>query len=307
MRFSIYIDYPSLYISTSKINNFKTPKDKEKIEDELCKIILDVENYLIQYYKKKKVQIVEKKAFILPDPQFQISDEKLNNYGIESVRVKCGLKKNENKKMVNGSRDDDYYLKLTALDSVKKNLVDGIVIISNDIDHAETGRQIIQAGKYFWIAVYEGKDTHVSRELKDTADICLPIQELSKKKEKKLINRKREFILKGKRLEFYKDGELKLTFPLNKKYYTLGRRSVRRNIIPNIDFADIDEEKILSREQGELFIIGDKLIFSVSENCTRGTWYCRKIKKPLEQFTVKENVPVILGDVNGFVMYYYSK
>lgn len=312
MNFSIFIDYASLYISIAEIRKLNGMRDKEKIENILIDIVHKVEKYVAGYYPYKKVNINSIKAYILPDRQFDIKESKLFDARIEGVRVESPKFKADRLKSVNGSRDDDLWLKLGVTECLNNNESDGVVIISNDVDFHEICNLVRRDGKYSWIVYYESKDTYVKKELKESADVALPIDELLSLKEaeskvRPKEERKYKSKPRGKRLEFYKDNELVKVYSLKRKSVSLGRRSVRRNHIPNVDFTEIDYDKILSRYHGDVHIIGEKIVFCVNEKCTRGTWYGKKAKRPNEQFAVKEGQPVLLGDKNGFVMYYFSK
>lgn len=310
MKFSIFIDYASLYNSASKIVNADLFEEKFKIEDCIIDIVIKLKKYLKKYYPYKKVEIVSTKAYILPDKHFNISENKLKKAEIEGIRVSCDLIKSKTLKALNGSRLDDKYLKLGVVDNIEKNFIDGVVIISNDSDYIDICNAAINEGKYSWILYYESKNTSVKRELKESPDVALSITELLSEKEEvyEKIKENNTHIISGKRLEFYRNNELVYQYPLKRKSLSLGRRSIRKNHIPNIDLTDIDKDKIISRYHADIHFVNDKrLVFCVNKDCSRGTWYNKKAKRPNEQFLVEEGYPILLGDKNGFLMYYFSK
>ena len=49
---------------------------------------------------------------------------------------------------------------------------------------------------------------------------------------------------------------------------------------------------------------GNDIMYTVHDNCSRGTWYNLKAKSKGTRFLLSPNIPMILGDSKGFVLIY---
>lgn len=306
MKLGIYIDYANLSINSKKINGFK---DRNEIDEHVCKVIDSIEKYVEQYKKNKKITIVEKKAYVLPDKSFGKPEEKLSKHGIQVIRVKnAGYKKTDAMKENNSSRRDDSVLMDDVRKSIQNNSIHGVIVVSNDGDFASLGEKVIHEGRYFWSAVYEGKGVKPSSKLMKQSEICLHIKDILNNSEsgdadEELIEDD-DCNYNGERLEFYKEKKRILVYPIQRKNISLGRRSIRRNHIPNIDLTSFDIDKVISRQHANIYKVGKKIIFSIDNNCTRGTWYKLQPKIANQQFELEVNETVVLGSADGFAMIY---
>lgn len=305
MKFSIYIDYASLFISTKKAYKIK---DKNKLELQIYKIIMSVEKYLYEYFEGRDFEILEKKAFILPDKVFGMPEYTLGKKGIQFIRVNDELKKSQYKKKLNLSRADDSALVSSASKDILEKKLSGIVVISNDYDFKTLAQMTINHGLYFCGAVNEGKGVSINKDFKNQCDIYLRIREILENSTdgyEDLNDFDEVNAVTGKRIEIYRNKQLILSYPLeSNKAITIGRRSTRRKILPNIDLTSFDKEKIISREHGIIDFNGNDIMYTVHDNCSRGTWYNLKAKSKGTRFLLSPNIPMILGDSKGFVLIY---
>lgn len=309
MNVVMFIDYANLFINFSKIYN---TSEHEFIEKKICECV----NKTTAFVKKKRINIVGKVAYVLPDKSFGSPEARLQTLAtIKVVRVvEDKAKKNEVMKEMNASRADDKALSHGVINMIQNKNIHGIMIISNDNDFSEVGKKVRYEGKYFYTGIVNAKTSkgQVIRggsQLMKMSDEWFPLYDiLENKDEGECLGHDIEPVEheKGPRLDFYQNGQLIISYPINKKNISIGRRSLRRNHVPNIDLTDFDVEKVVSRQHAEICKIGQKLIFSIHNNCTRGTWIGRKASKAGEQSVLNANIPVLLGARQGGVIMVYK-
>ncbi|WP_195469436.1 FHA domain-containing protein [Clostridium sp. D43t1_170807_H7] len=308
MKFSIYIDYASLFISTKNIYKFKSC---DEIENYIYKAVTAIEEFIKIYFKNTQIQILEKKAFILPDKAFGFPEDTLGRRGINCIRVDDELKKSFYKKKLNLSRKDDPELIREAAKDILEKKLSGIIVISNDYDFKSLAKMTTNHGIYFCCAVNEGKGVTINRDFKKQCDIYIRIAEILKNNKleiEDITKHDSTELVSGRRIEIYKDKKLIKNYPVvSGKQMTIGRCSISRGIYPSIDLDAFDEEKIISREHGIIDVRGNEVMYVVHENCSRGTWYNLKAKKKGDRFLLSPNVPMVLGSSKGFVLFYRDR
>lgn len=311
MRFAMFIDYANLFESIKKVNKIK---GNENIEKDICRNIKALSNYVETSHKsnRNKIKLVAKITYVLPNKYYGKPELILPKEGIVVKRVKEERqKKTEHMKKMNASRADDAALKRDAQRMAEEYNLDGIIVVSNDGDFAELSAKMNFVGKDFWSGIFEGDKIRASRKLKNKSDRVLPIHEIASGADEGIPLGMDEIAaaveqdeVQGARIEIYKDRKFLFAYPLEGKTVSIGRRSLRRYHLPNIDLTDYDKEKIVSRQHGDVHIVGNRVLFSVHQNCTRGTWSGLQPKKPCEQFIMQPYEPVVIGDKNGFVILY---
>lgn len=309
MRLAILIDYANIFISLKKSLKLKQTKE---IEEEIIKIVEATKKKLAKPnpHSKKGIQIAETHAFVLDDPNFGRPENVLPQFGINIERVSDGKKSQEMKDM-NQSRADDDALMRKALELIQSGKADGIFIFSNDGDFVSVGKKVQYIGRYFWTGIYESEMVRAAFRLKKEADVVVPLQEMVTDASEGIALPVTEEVVReaaeeitGPHLEVYYNGEMILTYPLDKKVIEIGRRSTSRLHYPHVDLTDYDKERIVSRQHAKIQRVGNHLLFSVHKECSRGTWKDRKIVYPGEQFFLEPDMRIILGSERGFGLLY---
>ena len=315
MNFALFIDYANLF---HNIQNLYGTNDRDAIEEKICECINKMTEYVKTLYKNKTVKIVGKIAYVLPDKVYGNPTKKLmekTNTVVKIVEEDRSCKTHQ-MKITEESRNDDKELSRGVINVIKDSRVNGVIVISNDNDFSNVAQQVQYVGKYYWCGALEGKCQNnkkrrviCGRHIKNISDRWLPLYDILQNNDEgevleEIESIKEEEIDKGPRLEIFKDKKLVVSYPINKKNISIGRRSLRRNHIPNIDLTEFDREKIVSREHANIYKVGDRLIFSIDSKCSRYTWYKTLPRKAGTQFTLEPDQAVVLGDRDGFVLFY---
>lgn len=318
MNVVMFIDYANLF------HNFQNIFDCDNqlfIENKICECVIKT----CEYLKVQGIHIAGKKAYVLPDEIYGKPKKNLwdrANILVEYVAEPMRRKTASMKQMVQ-SRADDKELARGVLTCLKDERLQGIMIVSNDNDFANVGEQVKYCGKDFFVGSIEakckrkGKHVRTGNLIKSVSNKTIPMFDILEQKDEgdyfdtpeRMIAEELELSKEsGPRLELYKNQNLILNYPINKNMIQIGRRSIRRHHLPHIDLTAFDKEKVVSRQHAEILKIGEKLIFSIHQNCSRGTWIGRKAASAGEQFVLQPDQPILLGDrTEGFVMVYRNK
>lgn len=317
MNFALFIDYANLFHNIQNIYGIDS-RDSNLIEDKICECINKTTQYVENLYKNKKVKIVGKVAYVLPDKVYSNPAKKLKEKAGIIVKLveEDRTSKTDIMKKTEQSRNDDKELARGVINVIKDDRINGVIVISNDNDFENLAYQVQGFAKYFWCGAMEGK-YHKNKDkvlfcgkrIKNVSDRWLPLYDILEGKDEgevleTIISLDQNEEILGPRIEIFKDMELVVSYPINKKNISIGRRSLRRNHIPNIDLTEFDKEKIVSRQHANINRKGDKLIFSVDPNCSRFTWYKTLPRTSGSTFILEPNEAVVLGDRDGFVMFY---
>lgn len=316
MNFALFIDYANLF---HNIQSLYGTNDRDEIEEKICECINKMEIYVKTLQKNKTVNIVGKIAYVLPNKVYGNPANKLMERTNTVVRIvkENRIRKTEQMKLTEESRNDDKELSRGIINIIKDNRINGVIVISNDNDFSNVAQQVQYVGKYYWCGALEGKCRNnkkrrviCGRHVKYISDRWLPLYDILQNYDEgevldeiESINEE-EILKQGPRLEIFKDRKLIVSYPINKKTISIGRRSLRRNHIPNIDLTEFDKEKIVSRQHANIHKVGDKLIFAIDSKCSRYTWYKTLPRKSGTQFTLEPDQAVVLGDRDGFVLFY---
>lgn len=317
MNFALFIDYANLFHNIQNIYGIDS-RNSSLIEDKICECINKTTQYVKTLYKNKEVNIVGKVAYVLPDEVYGNPSKKLKEKAGIIVKVvkENRVAKTDIMKKTEQSRNDDKELARGVINVVKDDRINGVIVVSNDNDFENVAQQVQGFAKYFWCGAMEGKyhknknkAVRCGRRIKNVSDRWLPLYDILQNNDEgevldEIVSVEQNEVMSGPRLEIFKDMELVVSYPINKKNISIGRRSLRRNHIPNIDLTEFDKEKIISRQHAKINKIGDRLIFSVDENCSRYTWYKTLPRTVGSNFTLEPDQAVILGDKDGFVMFY---
>ncbi|GMK41943.1 hypothetical protein PCCS19_50020 [Paenibacillus sp. CCS19] len=308
MKFLILIDYANLFIN---IKNNTEARAVSEIEHEIGRILTALKQNLSRpsQYSKKGITVIRTQAFVLDEPGFGRPEDGLANYGVSVTRVNS-KKKTDAMKAMNQSRDDDDELMKVGLEAVRKGEVEGVLVVSNDGDFSSLGEKIQFAGRLFWVGAYEGR-VRASGRLRRIADAVLPLHELVKGVDEGIAlpldeSTQREQVqeIQGAHLNIYYAGKVIMRYPVKDKTIEIGRRSTSRFHYPHVDLTDHDTNRIVSRQHAKLQLFGNRLLFTVHDECTRGTWRDGAIVYPCEQFFVDKETKIVIGSNRGFGIQY---
>ena len=121
MKFSIFIDYTSMYISTWSMNREMSVSEIEEI---VCNNLFKLEDYLNMRVKDSNIELVNAKAYILEGSDFGNPEEKLNNSGIRIIKVRVDEGEFE-ESALEGKVDYKYEVKekiLKTIEKISKNI-----------------------------------------------------------------------------------------------------------------------------------------------------------------------------------------
>ena len=116
MRFSIFIDYTSMYISTWSMNR---EMEVTEIEDKVCNNLFLLEDYLKKYVGESRIELVNKTAYILDGSNFGNPEAKLNSKGIKTIKVKVTEEEFEESNL-EGKVDYGYEIKNKVIKTIEK-------------------------------------------------------------------------------------------------------------------------------------------------------------------------------------------
>lgn len=309
-NFIIAIDYANMYHSYQKVFN---TNDTSIIEDKICESVIALEKYMKTLEPNTHINIAGKVAYVLPNEVYGYPEKTLpRKAGVVIKRVKEPLKrKTKEMKEGNLSRDDDGAL-MGEVISVMNKGVQGVALISNDNDFYELATKVRKSAKSFWLASIDFKQDGVNlmpgHLLKNFSDKNIPLLEVLNGVDVDL-NRSEEELEDVKPLDIpsidiYKGKKLINSYPIDRSVITLGRKSVSKRHLPNIDLSQFDDKKTISRIHAEIHAHKSDLIFCIDKNASAPTWYGVKLKKSGEKFKLIENKPVILGKNKEFILVY---
>lgn len=338
MNLVLFIDYANLYANIQRSYNLNLKKDREKIEDKICECINKTCDYVKTLYKNKTINVIERIAYVLPDKLYgDIEKNQPNEKLYKKAKIKVKRVKEEKRtktavmKGMEQSRNDDAELGRGVIEVIKCNDIDGVIVISNDGDFENLARQVIGYGKYYWCGSYEAlnvyKKTRVdnkkkekqmrircSHKLKVISDKVIPLYDILKSNDEgeildpesliEVINEIEQDGISGPRIEIYKDKKMIVSYPITKKSINIGRRSLTRKHLPDIDLTEFDKDRIISRQHAIIHKIGPKVVFSICPECSSNTWYKTQPKMRGSSFILEEKKAVVLGKDNGFILFY---
>lgn len=338
MNLVLFIDYANLYTNIQRSYNFNYKKDREKIEDKICECINKTCDYVKTLYKDKTVNVIERIAYVLPDKCYgDIGKNQPNEKLYQKAKIRVKRVKEERRtktaimKGMEQSRNDDAELGRGVIDVVKCNGIDGVIVISNDGDFENLARQVIGYGKYYWCGSYEAlniyRKTRVdnkkkekqmrircSHKLKIISDKVIPLYDILEDNDEgeildpegiiEVIESIEKGGISGPRIEIYKDKKMIVSYPITKRSISIGRRSLTRKHLPDIDLTEFDGEKIVSRQHAIIHKIGPKIVFSICPECSSNTWYKTQPKMRGSSFILEQKKAVVLGKDNGFILFY---
>lgn len=310
-NFIIAIDYANMYHSYQKVFN---TNDTNVIEDKICESVIALEQYMKTLDPNTDINIAGKVAYVLPNEVYGCPEKTLpKKAGIVIKRVDEQLKrKTTGMKQMNLSRNDDGVLMSEVISVMMNNGIQGVTLISNDNDFYELAMKVRKSAKNFWLASIDFKQDGVNvmpgHLLKNFSDKNIPLLEVLNGVDVD-VNRIEEELEDIKPLEIpsidiYKGKKLINSYPIDRSVITLGRKSVSKRHLPNIDLSQFDDKKTISRIYAEIHAYKSDLIFCIDKNASSPTWNGAKLKKAGEKFKLIENKPVILGKNKDFILVY---
>lgn len=310
-NFIIVIDYASMYHSYQQV--FDT-KDTNIIENKVCESVKALEHYMKTLEPNTNIHIAGKVAYVLPNEIYGNPEKKLpKKAGIVIKRVNEQLKrKTTEMKQMNLSRNDDGVLMNDVISVIMNNSIQGVVLISNDNDFYELAMKVRKAAKVFWLASIDFKKDGVNLMpgylLRNFSDKNIPLLEVLNGMDVDL-NRNEEELgdikpLDISSIDIYKGKKLINSYPIDRSVITLGRKSVSKRHLPNIDLSQFDDKKTISRIHAKIHVYKSNIIFCIDENASAPTWDGGNLKRAGEKFKLIENNPVILGKNKEFILVY---
>lgn len=298
MKIGIFIDYANLFINIKNEYGFSS---NEQVEKYINCMISKLEDYL--YLMNSELTSVDKTAYMLEDQGFGNPQDTL--VGIKVKKVKSDYKTDEMKKM-NQSQHDDEVLMSDALESCE--MFDVILVVSNDGDFSSLGKKIASyTACNFWVGTYCGINCRPSRYLTSIADKVIPLDDLMNDIDEADAQEVYEdpIVINDHYIAVYYKGRNIMNYPLDKDYINIGRRSLRKFHLPNIDLSEFDKEKTTSRQHCFICKSGNNIIFGVDDKCSRGTWVDKEPLKKGEQVILKPGMEIVIGDPSdGFGLEY---
>ena len=308
MKFAVLVDYANLFITVKETKGLKKPEDVEK---EIHRIFSALQKKLEQPHtfgkRKKVIETVAFVCYVLDLPSFGNPEAAYRDLNIKVKRIQP-TGKTDKMKIMNQSQDDDSVLMKDGSALALKGGIDGILLLSHDGDFISLGEQLDQMGKLFWIGTYEVTQ-RASRMLRNRANVVLPLHEIVEDIEEGQAIPEEEIvadeeIITGPHLEIFYRKQVILRYPIYKTPITLGRRSASLFHYPQVDLTEFDREKVVSRRHATITPIGNRLLFAVDSNCTRGTWRDQKRVYRGEQFFFEPDMKIVIGSSKGFGIRY---
>ena len=318
MNFVVFIDYANLFIN---IKNAYGLSNISNIEDKICECINKTTSYIKNCVPNREINILASIAYVLPDECFGNPSMKLKQNSGVVCRIVDEDRRYKDREMKEAilSRNDDRELARGIIDVIKDERVHGVFVISNDNDFIGSAEKVHSIGKYYWCGAFETKYKNNSekriicgKKIRNISDKTIPIYDIMQGNDEgevynEILGLREDEKTIGPRLEIFKDGKLIVSYPINKKNISIGRRSLRRKHIPMIDLTEFDKEKIMSRQHANIRKVNNRLIFYVNDKCSRPTWYNSTHRVAGSQFTLEPDKATVMGDKDGFILFYKNK
>ena len=313
-NFIIAIDYASMYHGFQSV--FST-RDSIIIENKICESIHALERYVKNLDPKSQIHIAGKVAYVLPNEVYGSPEKTLpKKAGVVIKRVNEPLEKKTLKmKQMNLSRRDDEVLTNEVISVMKNNNIQGVILISNDNDFYELAMKVRKSAKDFWLASIDFKRDGVNlmpgQLVKNFSDKNIPLLEVLNGADLELTRSEDELedieSLNMSSIDIYKGKRLIISYPMDRSEITIGRKSVSKKHLPNIDLSQFDEKKNISRMHGTIQVSKTQVVFNIDKDASAPTWDGMRLKRSGEKFNLIPNRPVILGKNKEFMLVYRYK